>query len=652
MLCVISIIPVTGKEQVLSTTDFSFPNTRPGEVFKVEKVIDDESGDIKAKCNGKEVSMQEIEKMRTEEENALNKKHGAVKGKLREELEKMKDESQVEVSISLRPPRYEYLDKTRYPIETWLNHGKTFVEKKPGRSIHQVLENFGIKIEKLDSKGSESEWGIECRITKKDLLKLSLLPEVGSISKYEKPMPCVTFPAPLASLATSAHNPSPYWNSNWGQGVRAATFEWGIWEGKWESVLNDHVYHFSARGNLDPDKVQTTSTASDGHTQTVFSNLWYAAPKAEFHHQIGTIYGNSYSDAIASYMLNNSLQSVSISYARPSSSPNDPEMLLMDDFAYVLAPVFCNPANNQGATGTVDWCCYNAISVGSSQHENLNHYVWATHSNCINPPAEYGSLKDREMPYILAPGKWPYAVELADAPYVDPYDPTVPLGFAFESALKRPWSINCQGTSFAAPTANGFAVRIISDNPSVFSYWPEKVRAVMILTAQNCDGGEWNCAIDGKDGAGTLCGLDAEFFAMNHTSVWPGDAAVQNGLCGDSWHEFMTGTKSFLIKIPRNRPIGKHLRVVLTWDSKPYLPAVKNYLSDLDLRVTRGLSTLGYSSSWNGNVEVVDIPRNSLISGETITAEASPFRFRFDSSEQSRFFYYSIGWTWVKDHAQ
>jgi hypothetical protein len=37
---------------------------------------------------------------------------------------------------------------------------------------------------------------------------------------------------------------------------------------------------------------------------------------------------------------------------------------------------------------------------------------------------------------------------------------------------------------------------------------------------------------------------------------------------------------------------------------------------------------------------------------ETIQAKATPFAFRFDPNETSRFFYYAIGWTWVKDQAQ
>jgi hypothetical protein len=214
------------------------------------------------------------------------------------------------------------------------------------------------------------------------------------------------------------------------------------------------------------------------------------------------------------------------------------------------------------------------------------------------------------------------------------------------------FSHGCQGTSFAAPTANGIAACVISSKSS-FTFWPEKVRLAMILTAQNCDGGEWDCNIDGKDGAGTLSGQNAVWFAQNCTEIYQGNSAVQNGLCAASWSpDWEPWTKTFNIKIPSYRPSGKHLRIVLLWDSKPYLSSGHNYLSDLDLHCTRGSAVLGYSASYNGNVEVVDIPRSSLVSGETICAKAIIWSPSFDPNEDERYFYYAIGWSWVQDHAQ
>jgi hypothetical protein len=59
-----------------------------------------------------------------------------------------------------------------------------------------------------------------------------------------------------------------------------------------------------------------------------------------------------------------------------------------------------------------------------------------------------------------------------------------------------------------------------------------------------------------------------------------------------------------------------------------------------------------YSTSYKSNVEVVDIPKDLLISGETICAKVSHWVFSFDPCEDDRFFYYAIGWTWVQDQAQ
>ena len=342
-----------------------------------------------------------------------------------------------------------------------------------------------------------------------------------------------------------------------------------------------------------------------------------------------------------------------------ATSPQNPQMVLVDDFAYHWPyPVFCNPADNNGVTGNVNWACYNALSVGSSQHINSNHYVWASHSSCVNPSPEYGSVPDREMPYVLAPGMWPYeVVDNPDCGY-DLHAPSAnypsgykPVGFDFEAALKTPLNHGWMGTSLAAPTANGIAACVISANPGAFSSWPEKVRLAMILTAQNCDGVEWNCNIDGRDGAGTISGSEAESFAMNHTPVYPDNSACFSGLCASAWGSSDYTSKKFNILIA-NRPVGKHLRIVLTWDSKPYLPAAQNFLSDLDLSCFNGYQFLWSSTSYNGNVEVVDIPRSSLSTGQTIQAYINPFTMRFHPDDNPKFFYYAIGWTWVEDQAQ
>ena len=57
----------------------------------------------------------------------------------------------------------------------------------------------------------------------------------------------------------------------------------------------------------------------------------------------------------------------------------DPEalaMLRMDSLIYdtTINTVFCNPTANSGITYLANWACYNAVSVGGSEHFNESYY--------------------------------------------------------------------------------------------------------------------------------------------------------------------------------------------------------------------------------------------------------------------------------------
>jgi hypothetical protein len=106
----------------------------------------------------------------------------------------------------------------------------------------------------------------------------------------------------------------------------------------------------------------------------------------------------------------------------------------------------------------------------------------------------------------------------------------------------------------------------------------------------------------------------------------------------------------YKIRIPNPKPSGKHLRVVLTWDSNPLLNSAANELSDLDLLVTSGSGGIA-SQSNNSNVEMVDVPITTFAAGSTVDARITKWLNRIPSGGRANFFYYSIGWTWVKDHA-
>ena len=633
-------------ETVLTSNEVEFPNINPGAKINVKKVYNKLSGKLELKGDK---TADDIEKMREEERKYLRNKYGAVTANLREVLEKSKDDDSLTVVIVAVLPVFYDLDKTKYTEEECYANTLKMMQQKPAKSIRSIIVEAG---QKIGSVKSESEGSIVCKLRKEEINALRFNQAIAAISRYIEPELCA---APMSSAATSAYNPPPMPTNARGSGVKAATFESGIWTHSWRSELNDYVDHFAARGNLVAGNIYQDNNAEE-HSQVTFSFLWYTAPNATFYHKLGAFYGNSFSDPEALEIINNGLQTLSCSYAN-SSDENSPNMLVIDDFAYrAPRPVFCNPAANTQQGPKVNWVCYNAISVGSFQHTDLTTYIWASHSLWENPDPVYGSNPDREMPYVLATGKWPF-LDNSTPPDPDcmPGAPEL-IGWAYETALKTSYCHVCQGTSFAAPTANGIAADIISASNRMKN-WPEKVRVAMMLTAQNCDGDEWNTQIaDGKDGTGAVSGNEAAVFASSHTQINPGNGNTPTtALCAGSWYSNDNAQKTFNGKVPATKPTGKHLRVVLTWDSRPDLANSINYLTDLDM-YCYGTGSIGnmfrkWSTSWEGNVEVVDIPSDLLTPNQTFQVQVQPTVMRFPADPAKNFFYYSVGWTWVKDHA-
>lgn len=336
----------------------------------------------------------------------------------------------------------------------------------------------------------------------------------------------------------------------------------------------------------------------------------------------------------------------------------------LDMWAYKYPyTVFCNPAANSGYCITPDWQCYNAISVGNVCHQNMTHYILVDstnhcsggHTQTANPAPRYGSPSmnlfncsscvpgsrgDREMPMLVAPGISP-ANGIGPSVMSDP-------------CIFHNGQTSCQysGTSYSAPICNGIAACVISADSRMI-IWPEKVRAVLLATAHNVDFNYWNCFEDGRDGAGTISGADAVDFARNHVTVTPNASAQKYGIgVGNLSNSDQSSWKYFNVLIPPTKPSGKHLRIVLTWDSSPGNDDINpvNDLSDLDLYFSSD-SKQYYSISWDSNVEMVDIPGNELTSGNTYAASINIPTMRISPNALSQLIYYCIAWTWVKDHA-
>ncbi len=181
-----------------------------------------------------------------------------------------------------------------------------------------------------------------------------------------------------------------------------------------------------------------------------------------------------------------------------------------------------------------------------------------------------------------------------------------------------------------------------------------------MATAQNVDRGYWISSEDGRDGAGVVYGAGAVAFAQGHAWVSPYSLPAVDGI-GDGEVDSIDFNNAdpitFKIQIPNPKPAGKHLRVVLTWDSNPVLRTAVNNLSDLDLVVTDGGYWAMYSESWEDNVEMVDVPNSIFSAGSVVDARILKQINRMPGDpgtyfgSRTNFFYYAIGWTWVKDHA-
>jgi hypothetical protein len=621
----------------LSTGVFQFPNALPGRKITAKKVFDPSISGTRVITDATDVAdMSALEVFRSKEWQLIRAKYGCLSQSLREKFASSSFADDV-VSVKIHPkmPPFTYPDRTA-PVAVLKAKSLEAVDLEPLVSIDTIIKryksfgNFG-KVDRRNCSGS---------IKIRDLANLIFDNDIGSIEEEVITAPTANV-LPFYTLASEA-KVSRLPSSCQGQNVNAATFESGL--------LPSFI---SCTGIAPQSGVLETTTNEYDHTEMCFTCLINAAPLSKFYHHISTIYDDVASE---NFLINNNINTVSCSWTRTSDADNF-EMLTIDDFTYRYpSPVFCNPADNNALIYPyeyVNWGCYNAISVGAAKYASP-HYVQDDWSTWCNPPPKWGPVVftvsgsgDREMPYVVAPGSQPNEPE-------GTWDPT-----------NYQWSDNCchyfnppadaRGTSFSAPLVNGIAADVISSS-SDYTQWPEKVRATIILTAMNVNSGYWSAdSYDGADGAGAISGIDAVSFGLLHTIVsGPNGAAATSGQYGG----FMTSadqlvTKTFNIAIPSSLPSGKHLRVVLTWDANPDLTTTfKNYLSDLDLFIRDNHNNLiGSSASWDGNVEMVDIPSSNCTPNTVYTAIVNPINIRIPTAARMQGFWYCVAWTWVKDHA-
>jgi len=609
--------------QPVSMRYMEFPHALPGAVIKVEKFRDEGSGMMKTKFGGVVRPTEDLLLW----QNLEDQSRLARMGRLSEEVENkriaMGNFDRLRVVISPKYPQIRYLDKTLATNETMIASSLSAAAVGPMTDPATLESRYGLGGCIHEGKGKTI-----CDVTKDQLQSLKTDADVGSVTEFKnEPVGGVE----LSTLAVSGYNPGPV-PSGAGYGVHAATFESGLSAAFLSCIGVSATY----------DAYTTTNVIDIRHTQAVFKTLALTAPSATFYHRKTYTYDGT--DDV-NYIINNGIQTVSLSLARGTTTPyrsTYPEFLTMDDFAYRYPyPVFSNLTYNAGYQYEVNWQCYNAISVGNVRNTNGTTYEMAECMQAKNPPPVYGSCisgsgadcaGDREMPYVVAPGI-----------------PSTGTDFA-TTCLEGLGSVNC-GTSLSAPVVSGLAADVIAADSRMVS-WPEKVRATLILTAQNVEGGDWSVGSDDRDGTGVVSGSEAVAFAQSHTSVSPGNTAVEKGMTAGSWYASdFSANKRFNFLVPNPKPSGKHLRVVLTWDSNPIVGGSTNALSDLDLIVQYNSGTQS-SASWDSNVEVVDVGPASLTAGSSYYIDIAPYANRIPASgSRTNFFYYALAWEWVKDHA-
>ncbi len=622
LACVGVAAPGAAKMRELSKTLFAFPESLPGQLIEVRKVIDPVTGEIGIVSNNDRIrNADDLESLMKEERKAERKKYGAIRGRLRNTFDAMGSREGRDVRVHLKMPVVRYLDKTKHPEDELRRQSKDISKLQPLISVSSVADKYGLDVTQVGKRS------FEVNVKKNILGKIMFDDSVASVEEIfeDEGIPCGT-PLPFSHFATSAANPPPMQAT--GHGVNAATFE--------EGITTDF---FNCLGNLDPDKIAIDDTA-DWHSQRTFLCLYYAAPDANLYHYNY----EGFSPSARDFIEDKAIQTASCSQHRFEYGPNLEEFLEMDDFAYRYPyPVFCNPAGNGHYENEVHWQCYNAISVGAvrpAQDDGGTHYelVAEYSTRTRNPEPIYGfycinegdpCAGDREMPHIVAPGIFP--VEgLADD--------------CLDGGLYY-W-----GTSYAAPTVNGMVASVISSDSRMVS-WPEKVRVALLLTAHNLEEGDWRRNVDGRDGTGVVSGSDAIRFAQGHLPVRPDNSAVEYGLHASSWGRNDMLDRDFHIRVPNPKPSGKHLRMLLTWDSNPDVNGGMNHLSDLDIVFYGNGNSTESSLSYDSNVEVLDIASDDLTAGGSYLVSVKPFILRIPEDVGADYFYWAVGWTWVRDHA-
>jgi hypothetical protein len=601
-------------------------------------------------------SAADLTRMEREEHEALRRRYGAMASTFAKDLDKLGPLDSVQVVIHLKRENPGYVDRYKATQATQLANAAAWRERRPLAHVSTIARKH-----KLESRARIHGNSMVARLSKAEAREIAHDPDIAAVEKLNVPITLAvpgTAPVHLNTLISSAYNPANEM-VNYGD-VNVATIEYGLRTSFVNSIASD-LRPTQYETYLPPSHTacDTATTSNpymafcDGlapHTESTYYLLAAGTPESNRFHIMHDWLSFEHFDDITSLEVNS--VSMSLGYEYDASNTTDAEPRAWDRLAYLYPyPVVVLPAGNEGSTHTPDHHAYNALIVGIAQHYDNDSYncdlYWGTNpadiTNTVNPPAKYGSDRDRELPSLLTPGWTP-------DPWWGLVHPSIFFGTIFH-APSTPYVVNGGGTSYSAPVANAIAANVLSMRGLYgWSASPEAVRAILMLTASDVDGNAWDVGDDGVDGAGAISGADAVNFASSATTLFSGsENGAEAGLSYWSFgEENEDGEFLFNVLTPSELPEGKHLRVVLTWSSSPANNLSQNRLSDLDLRVASDWSYF-YSASWEDNVELVDIP-NSELTPDTmyeIKAWMNTFRAADDGPTTQ---YAAIAWGWVRNN--
>lgn len=635
---------------VLNTCSYALGDSVGGNSIMIRKMADPTTGRRWIVSSDPAISdLADIDSIQAQKRKGEREKWGALQGSLRPWVVSAGPQDSVRINVTLRVPEVRYVDRRTVDEESARTTSRNISRLKPMVSTTVVAGRLGLTPDEPPDSATRS---FRCFATPDKLRHAMHDPAIVSVEDAPDQLPLATT-EPFYKLGLEALNPSAH-PSDWGgAGIKTATFEGGLTPAYiLQRPLNNPCYYPPQYPYFCMRPFETA--VSSDHARQCFSCLYHTAPAAILHHINSLSYNSSYSEL---RILNFGLQTISMSIERKDQqqTPRDQnysEFLCMDDWAYRWPyPLFCSPSGNDQQQAEAQWQNYNGISVGSAKKWQEQTWQFDGFTSARNPDPVYGfcltygpapCAGDRELPHILAPGSHPYQPQSGGSQYL----------WTDYPSHSPDW--NASGTSYSAPVLNGVAARVASSRPDLFSHNVDGLKLALLLTAQNVDGGHWMTWEDGLDGAGVVSTYDAIDYAVNCTDVWGYSGPTPPVVSGYTREVggFGMTDKVFQVLIPQNKPQGKHLRVALVWLSNPDLNAGTNSISDLDLDnfIANG-GAYYWSGSWDDNVEIIDVDAGQLTAGGVYSFTVHPWVIRIPSGARAQFFYYSVGWAWVKDHA-